>query len=114
MPAQYARRRTGSKGPVISKRRTSRTFPYRARRSGSVGFPAAYSNQASSEALEMEQTGVGASKATVNTARLEVLQFTHGVIKPTFTESEAEIVAREVRARLQAVDRGDRLAERRR
>jgi hypothetical protein len=56
------------------------------------GLPAAYSNQASSEALELKTVG-REQVATVNTARLEVLQFAHGVIDPKFTEQEAEKVA---------------------
>lgn len=56
------------------------------------GLPAAYSNQASSEALEYRELG-GESRATINTARLEVLQFAHGVIEPTFTVQEAEQIS---------------------
>ena len=57
------------------------------------GLPAAYSNQASSEALELKTTNQGEQLATVNTARLEVLQFAHGVIDPVFTEEEAAAIA---------------------
>jgi hypothetical protein len=57
------------------------------------GLPAAYSNQAQSEALEMKTGARGEQSATVNTARLEVLQFAHGVIDPTFTVGEAEKIA---------------------
>jgi hypothetical protein len=57
------------------------------------GLPAAYSNQASSEALELKQVGP-AQIATVNTAKLEVLQFQHGVIDPEFTRDEAEQVSK--------------------
>lgn len=56
------------------------------------GLPAAYSNQAQSEALEMKTIGT-TQIATVNTARLEVLQFAHGVVEPSFTVEEAEKVA---------------------
>ena len=56
------------------------------------GLPAAYSNQAQSEALEMKTIG-STQIATVNTARLEVLQFAHGVIEPSFSVEEAEQVA---------------------
>jgi hypothetical protein len=56
------------------------------------GLPAAYSNQAQSEALEMKTIG-REQIATINTARLETLQFAHGVIEPEFTEAEAEQVA---------------------
>ena len=57
------------------------------------GLPAAYSNQASSEALELISGPRGEQKATVNTARLEVIQFTQGVIEPQFSEEEARLVA---------------------
>jgi hypothetical protein len=56
------------------------------------GLPAAYSNQASSEALELKTIGLD-QIATVNTARLEVLQFAHGCIEPTFTVDEAQRVS---------------------
>jgi hypothetical protein len=57
------------------------------------GLPAAYSNQASSEALELKTTNDGGQIATVNTDRLEVLQFAHGVIDPQFSEDEARSVS---------------------
>jgi hypothetical protein len=57
------------------------------------GLPAAYSNQASSEALELKTTHQGEQLATVNTDRLEVLQFAHGVIDPKFTEEEARVIS---------------------
>jgi hypothetical protein len=56
------------------------------------GLAAAYSNQASSEALELKTVGTQ-QIATVNTARLEVLQFAHGVIEPQFSVEEAEKIA---------------------
>jgi hypothetical protein len=56
------------------------------------GLPAAYSNQASSEALELKTIG-NQQIATVNTARLEVLQFAHGCIDPSFTVEEAQAVS---------------------
>ncbi len=56
------------------------------------GLPAAYSNQATSEALEMKTIG-REQIATVNQARLEVLQFAHGCIEPEFSVAEAEQVA---------------------
>lgn len=56
------------------------------------GLPAAYSNQAQSEALEMKTIG-DTQIATVNTARLEVLQFAHGVIDPEFSVEEAQAVS---------------------
>jgi hypothetical protein len=57
------------------------------------GLPAAYSNQAQSEALELRTGSRGEQSATVNTSRLEILQFAHGVIDPTFSVEEAEQVA---------------------
>lgn len=56
------------------------------------GLAAAYSNQAQSEAVEMKTIGQ-TQIATVNTARLEVLQFAHGVIDPEFSVEEAEQIS---------------------
>ena len=56
------------------------------------GLPAAYSNQAQSEALEMKTVG-NTQIATVNTARLEVLQFAHGCVEPEFSVAEAQQIA---------------------
>ena len=56
------------------------------------GLAAAYSNQAQSEALEMKTIG-NTQIASVNTARLEVLQFAHGVKEPEFSIEEAELIA---------------------
>lgn len=58
------------------------------------GLPAAYSNQAQSEALELKTDRHGDQMATINTARLEVLQFAHGVVEPKFTVGQAEEVAK--------------------
>jgi len=57
------------------------------------GLPAAYSNQAGSEALELKTSALGEQFATIDTARLEVLQFAHGVIEPQFSVGEAEAIA---------------------
>lgn len=57
------------------------------------GLPAAYSNEAQSKALELKTGARGEQTATINTAKLEVLQFTHGVVEPTFTEPEAQLIA---------------------
>jgi hypothetical protein len=57
------------------------------------GLPAAYSNQATSEALELITGPRGEQTARVNTSRLEILQFAHGCIDPQFTVAEAELVA---------------------
>lgn len=56
-------------------------------------LPAAYSNQATSEALVYE-TFRGEQRARVDTGKLEVLQFAHGVVEPTFTVPEAEQIAK--------------------
>jgi hypothetical protein len=58
------------------------------------GLPAAYSNEATSEAMEMKVTPRGDQIGTVNKARMEVLQFAHGVIDPEFTVAEAELIAK--------------------
>lgn len=55
------------------------------------GLSAAYSNQATSEALEMKTTPRGEQIATVNTARLEIIQAQHGLVEPelaSFAEAE--------------------------
>jgi hypothetical protein len=57
------------------------------------GLPAAYSNQASSEALELKTTNQGEQLATVNTAILEELQFAHGCVDPTFSVEEARAIS---------------------
>jgi len=45
-------------------------------------LPAAYSNQAVSEAMEMTTATSGAQTARVNSAKLEELQVLHGLIEP--------------------------------
>jgi hypothetical protein len=45
-------------------------------------LPAAYANQAVSEAMEMTTSTSGAQTARVNSARLEELQVLHGLIEP--------------------------------
>ena len=57
------------------------------------GLPAAYSNQATSEALELVTGLRGEQTARVNTEKLEVLQFAHGCVEPTFTVDEARLIA---------------------
>jgi hypothetical protein len=56
------------------------------------GLPAAFSNQAQSEALEMVQRG-REQISKVNTAKLEAIQFAHGVVEPEFSLEEAERIA---------------------
>jgi hypothetical protein len=54
-------------------------------------LPAAYSNQASSEALELKTGARGEQTATVNTAKLEVLQVFHALVDPKLSSvQEAE------------------------
>lgn len=57
------------------------------------GLAAAFSNQASSEALEMVTTPKGDQIARVNTEKLEVLQFAHGCVDPSFDTAEAQRIA---------------------
>jgi hypothetical protein len=57
------------------------------------GLPAAYSNQATSDALELITGARGEQTARVNTEKLEVIQFAHGCVDPTFTVDEARIIA---------------------
>jgi hypothetical protein len=52
------------------------------------GLPAAFSSEAQSEALELMQKG-REQVAKVNTAKLEAIQFAHGVIEPQFSLEEA-------------------------
>lgn len=56
------------------------------------GLPAAFSNEAQSEALEMVTKGRD-QIAKVNTATLEILQFAHGCVEPEFSVEEAKQVA---------------------
>jgi hypothetical protein len=56
------------------------------------GLPAAFSNEAQSEALEMVTRG-REQIATVNTAKMEIIQFAHGVVEPSFSLAEAKQVA---------------------
>jgi hypothetical protein len=57
------------------------------------GLPAAYSRQASSEAVRTEFVG-NQQVSRFDMGRLEVLQFVHGVIDPQFTLGEAEQIAK--------------------
>ena len=57
------------------------------------GLPAAFSNQAASEALKMVTGPRGEQSATVDSARMSVIQFAHGCIDPEFTLEEAEQIA---------------------
>ena len=57
------------------------------------GLPAAYSNEATSQALELITGRRGEQTAHINTEKLEVLQFAHGCVEPTFTIDEARMVA---------------------
>ena len=57
------------------------------------GLAAAFSNQATSEALELITDARGGQTAHVNTEKLEVIQFAHGCVDPSFTVDEARVVA---------------------
>lgn len=57
------------------------------------GLPAAYSNDAQSEATEVVAAPDGSQKVVVNATRLEAIQFAHGVIDPVFSVEEAQQVA---------------------
>lgn len=57
------------------------------------GLAAAFSNQAQSEALEWTQEGPGKQRSTINTARMEILQFHHGVVDPKFSLEEAKLIS---------------------
>lgn len=57
------------------------------------GLPAAFSARASSEALKMITGPRGEQTATVDTAKMSVLQFAHGCVEPSFSEAEALKVA---------------------
>lgn len=56
-------------------------------------LPAKFSNDAQSEATETRTTGDGVALVTVNKAKLEILQFTHGVVEPAVSKDEAEKIA---------------------
>ena len=67
------------------------------------GLSAAYSNQASSEALEMKTTARGDQIASVNTAKLETIQVLHGLVEPKLdTIEEAEQFMRDAKEREEA------------
>lgn len=51
-------------------------------------LPAAYSNQASSEALKLITGPRGEQQATVDTAQLEILQALHGLVDPKLNSIE--------------------------
>lgn len=57
-------------------------------------LPAAYSNEAASKALKMTEGPRGEQVATVDTAKLEILQVLHGLVDPKLSSvAEAEIFA---------------------
>ena len=80
-------------GPGDLKEDTVEDVPVQGESVRVRGLPAAYSNQATSEALEMITGRRGEQTAKVNTAKLEVLQFAHGCIEPTFSVEEAGQIA---------------------
>lgn len=59
-------------------------------------LPAAYSNQAMSEALELKQGPRNEQTATINTAKLEILQVLYGLVEPKLNSLiEAEQFAKQ-------------------
>lgn len=57
-------------------------------------LPAAYSNQASSEAMKLIQGPRGEQQATIDTAKLELIQVLHGLVEPKLNSlEEASIFA---------------------
>lgn len=57
------------------------------------GLSAAHSNQAASEAQKLVIGRRGEQSASVDTARMEILQFAHGCVEPKFTVEQAEKIA---------------------
>lgn len=51
-------------------------------------LPAAYSNQAQSDATELKNTSAGEQFVSVNVARLEAIQVLHGMVDPKFDSLE--------------------------
>jgi hypothetical protein len=58
------------------------------------GLAAAYSNRATSVATEVKTTNKGEQVATINTEKMEVIQFAQGVIDPQFSEQDADVISR--------------------
>ncbi len=81
------------KGPGDLKEGVVEDVPVKGESVRVRGLPAAFSNQASSEALEMITGRRGEQTAKVNTARLSVLQFAHGCVEPQFSVEEAQQIA---------------------
>ena len=72
---------------------------------------AGYVNEARSEATELKQVGRD-QIVTVNAARMEVLQFAHGVIEPKFTVAQAETISQKYGpAFRKVVDKIDELSD---
>lgn len=57
------------------------------------GLSAAFSNQASSEGLEIHLNERGQQTTKADSAAVQVLQFHHGVIEPKFTLDETKKIA---------------------
>jgi hypothetical protein len=56
-------------------------------------LPASYSNQAASEGLRWETGEHGVQTSTIDTQKMEVLQFAGGCIDPEFTVEEAQAIS---------------------
>lgn len=80
-------------GPGDVKEDTVEDVPVEGKSVRVRGLPAAYSNQCAAEGIEISTDDKGRQSSKVNVARVEVLQFTHGCIEPTFSEEEARIIS---------------------
>ncbi len=56
-------------------------------------LPASYSNQAASEGLRWETGEHGIQTSSIDTQKMEVLQFAGGCVEPTFTVEEAQAMS---------------------
>ncbi len=56
-------------------------------------LPASYSNQAASEGLKWETGEHGIQTSSIDTQKMEVLQFAGGCVDPTFTVEEAQTIS---------------------
>jgi len=74
-------------------------------------LPAAFSSRAESQATELKTDGKGNSIIAINKERMEVLQFAHGVIDPSFSEQEAQKIAEtHARAFFKVIEKIDELS----
>lgn len=93
VPLERSTKQSWLDGPGDLKEAEVHDVPEKGRSVKVRGLPAAYSNEAQSEATKLVTQG-REQIATIDTAVLEVLQFQHGVVEPQFTRQDAEVVAR--------------------